>query len=264
MEMSENMTELGVALSKFQGEVNNVSKDKSGYGYKYADLAQILDVVRPLLSKHGLSVIQMPGKSESGVTVSTMILHSSGQWIKSETQLPMETAAKMSAAQAAGSVITYARRYALAAALGIAQEDDDAAKPESGYAVANKVVAASQASTKKAAPASTPANNAMQVSEGKNWKQFCSAAKAKFETLATGGQLRAWAEENDDHLQTLAVQDNALYQDVLAAWKARKTYVDNHPQPAVTTGTEPDPKPADVLADLKKKAGVSDDDEIPF
>lgn len=254
MQMSENLTELGVALSKFQGEVNNVSKDKSGYGYKYADLAQILDVVRPLLSKHGLSVVQMPGKSESGVTVSTMILHSSGQWLQSETQLPMETAAKMSAAQAAGSVITYARRYALAAALGIAQEDDDAAKPESGYAAANKVVAASQASSKKAAPAST---------KGPDWQQFCSAAKAKFETFSTGGQLRAWAEENDDHLQTLAVQDNALYQDLLGAWKARKTYVDNHPQPAVTTGTEPDPKPADVLADLKKKAGVSDD-EIPF
>ena len=251
MQMSENLTELGVALSKFQGEVNNVSKDKSGYGYKYADLAQILDVVRPLLSKHGLSVVQMPGKSESGVTVSTMLLHSSGQWLQSETQLPMDTAAKMSAAQAAGSVITYARRYALAAALGIAQEDDDAAKPESGYAVANKVVAAS----KKAAPASEK--------KGMDWQQFCSAAKSRFETFGTGGQLRAWAEENDDHLQTLAVQDNALYQDLLGAWKARKDYVDNHPQPAVTTGTEPDPNPADVLADLKKKAGVSDE-EIPF
>jgi hypothetical protein len=254
MQMSENLTELGVALSKFQGEVNNVAKDKAGYGYKYADLAQILDSVRPLLSKHGLSVVQMPGKSESGVTVTTMLLHSSGQWLQSETQLPMDTAAKMSAAQAAGSVITYARRYALAAALGIAQEDDDAAKPESGYAVANKVVAASQASAKKAALAST---------KGPDWQQFCSSAKAKFETFSTGGQLRAWADENDDQLQTMAVQDNALYQDLLGAWKARKDYVDNHPQPAVTAGTEPDPNPAEVLADLKKKAGVSDE-EIPF
>jgi hypothetical protein len=256
MQMSESLTELGVALSKFQGEVNNVSKDKSGYGYKYADLAQILEAVRPLLSKHGLSVVQMPGKSDSGVTVTTMLLHSSGQWVQSETQLPMDTAAKMSAAQAAGSVITYARRYALAAALGIAQEDDDAAKPESGYAAANKVVAASQASSaKKAAPAS--------AQKGIDWQKFCSASKSKFETFSTGGQLRAWAEENDDQLQTLAVQDNALYQDLLGAWKARKTYVDNHPQPAVTSGTEPDPNPADVLADLKKKAGVSDE-EIPF
>jgi len=244
MQMSENLTELGVALSKFQGEVNNVSKDKSGYGYKYADLAQILEAVRPLLSKHGLSVVQMPGKSESGVTVSTMILHSSGQWLQSETQLPMDTAAKMSAAQAAGSVITYARRYALAAALGIAQEDDDAAP------------------VKKQSPVSQP-EVSMTVDEKPNWKKFCSSAKAKFETFGTGGQLRAWAEENDDHLQTLAVQDNALYQDLLGAWKARKTYVDNHPQPAVTTGTEPDPNPAEVLADLKKKAGASDE-EIPF
>jgi hypothetical protein len=248
MEMSESLTEIGVALSKFQGEVNNVSKDKSGYGYKYADLAQILDVVRPLLAKHGLSVIQMPGKSDSGVTVSTMVLHTSGQWIKSETELPMDSAAKMSAAQAAGSVITYARRYALAAALGIAQEDDDAKKPESGYEVANKVVAASQGRTAK---------------PKKDWPEFVAAAKAKFETFTTGGQLRAWAEENKDALDTMAVQDNALYQDVLGAWKARKTYVDNHPQPAVTMGNEPDPNPADVLADLKKKAGISDE-EIPF
>ena len=248
MEMSESLTELGVALSKFQGEVNNVSKDKSGYGYKYADLAQILDVVRPLLAKHGLSVVQMPGKSDSGVTVSTMVLHSSGQWVKSETQLPMDTAAKMSAAQAAGSVITYARRYALAAALGIAQEDDDARKPESGYEVANKVVAASQGRTAK---------------PKKDWPEFVAAAKAKFETFTTGGQLRAWAEENKDALDTMAVQDNALYQDVLGAWKARKTFVDNHPQPAVTLGEEPDANPKQVLDDLKKKAGISDE-EIPF
>lgn len=248
MEMSESLTELGVALSKFQGEVNNVSKDKSGYGYKYADLAQILDVVRPLLAKHGLSVVQMPGKSDSGVTVSTMVLHNSGQWIKSETQLPMDTAAKMSAAQAAGSVITYARRYALAAALGIAQEDDDARKPESGYEVANKVVAASQGRTAK---------------PKKDWPEFVAAAKAKFETFTTGGQLRAWAEENKDALDTMAVQDNALYQDVLGAWKARKTFVDNHPQPAVTLGEEPDANPKQVLDDLKKKAGISDE-EIPF
>jgi hypothetical protein len=248
MEMSESLTEIGVALSKFQGEVNNVSKDKSGYGYKYADLAQILDVVRPLLAKHGLSVIQMPGKSDSGVTVSTMVLHTSGQWIKSETELPMDSAAKMSAAQAAGSVITYARRYALAAALGIAQEDDDAKKPESGYEVANKVVAASQGKSAK---------------PKKNWPEFVAAAKSKFESFTTGGQLRAWADENQDSLDTLAVQDNALYQDVLGAWKSRKTYVDNHPQPAVTTGLEPDPNPAEVLADLKKKAGISDE-EIPF
>ena len=256
MEMSESLTEIGVALSKFQGEVNNVSKDKSGYGYKYADLAQILDVVRPLLAKHGLSVVQMPGNSDSGVTVSTMLLHSSGQWIKSETQLPMDSAAKMSAAQAAGSVITYARRYALAAALGIAQEDDDAKKPESGYEVANKVVAAAQRKTEK------PKEASLTLNEQPTWKQFCSAAKAKFETLTTGGQLRAWAEENKDKLDTLAVQDNALYQDVLGAWKARKTFVDNHPQPAVTLGEEPDPDPKKVLDDLKKKAGISDE-EIP-
>ncbi len=190
----------------------------------------------------------MPGKSDSGVTVSTMVLHNSGQWIKSETQLPIDSAAKMSAAQAAGSVITYARRYALAAALGIAQEDDDARKPESGYEAANKVVAASQGRAAK---------------PKKNWPEFVTAAKGKFETFTTGGQLRAWAEENKDALDTMAVQDNALYQDVLGAWKAKKTFVDNHPQPAVTLGEEPDANPKQVLDDLKKKAGISDE-EIPF
>lgn len=246
MQMSENLTELGPALSAFQGEVNNVAKEKDGHNYKYADLAAILHEVRPLLKKHGLSVIQMPGHSSTGVTVSTMLLHSSGQWVMSETQLPMETAARMSAAQQAGSVITYARRYALAAALGIAQEDDDAAKPESGWETANKVVKAAQTAKPK-----------------HDWPAFCKASKDKIKVFDTEGQLRAWAEENDDQLQTLAVQDNALYQDLLSAWKERKTFLENHPQPAVTTGSEPDPKPADVLADLKKKAGVSDE-EIPF
>lgn len=127
MRHSENINELAESLSKFQGEVVDVHKGKKGYGYDYADLASLLALVRPLASKYGLSHIQLPFSREDGtVGVTTRIMHVSGQWVESELTMPVDAGKGMSRAQAVGSVITYARRYALAGAFGIAQTDNDA------------------------------------------------------------------------------------------------------------------------------------------
>lgn len=124
--MSE-LNEIATALSKLQGEVLNATKDKQGYNYSYADLAQVLDIARPLMAKNGLSLTQMPTSLSDGkIGLTSMLLHTSGQHIQSFFELPIESAAKMSTAQACGSVITYMRRYALAAIIGIAQTDEDA------------------------------------------------------------------------------------------------------------------------------------------
>lgn len=130
MKKSDSIKELSQAMSLFLGDIENVTKDKAGYSYKYADLAQLLGLVRPSLNRYGLAVMQSIelGENRGGVEyykVCTLLTHLSGEWIESELEMPAVSNKNMNAAQAVGSVGTYARRYALAALLGIAQEDDD-------------------------------------------------------------------------------------------------------------------------------------------
>ena len=89
---------------------------------KYAPLSDVLNAVRPILSKNGLSVLQSPSGDGEHIIVTTTLIHSSGEWIESP-ELVLK--ADKATAQGAGSAITYARRYALSAILGISSEDDD-------------------------------------------------------------------------------------------------------------------------------------------
>jgi len=123
---SESIAKLALALSKLQGEVTDATKDKAAYNYSYADLAGVLCIARPLLLKHELAVSQLCTSDEIGVGVTTVLMHSSGEWIESTITMPTSSVKSGNAAQAAGSIITYARRYALAAILGITQTDNDA------------------------------------------------------------------------------------------------------------------------------------------
>ena len=116
-------------MSKAQAEIGVAVKDATGQigqnkNYKYADLASVQRAAEVALPENGFSVVQRPMPSEKGVCISTMILHSSGEWISDGgLHLPMQKIDP----QGAGSSITYARRYGLAAMLGIVQDDDDAA-----------------------------------------------------------------------------------------------------------------------------------------
>lgn len=124
MNKSEQLNELAGALAKAQGEIENASKSSANphFKSKYADLAEILNTVRPVFSGHGLSVTQLPSYADGIASVETVLMHSSGQWISSVTSAPVGKAD----AQGVGSCLTYLRRYSLAAVAGIAQEDDDA------------------------------------------------------------------------------------------------------------------------------------------
>ena len=131
MNNSIELAELFKALSLFQGELENATKeiDKPGITYKYADLAICINTAKPHLSKNGLAVTQMLGMSENGKqSITTMLTHSSGQYISSETELPqavLHGSSGRNPAQVLGSAITYMRRYCFAAMTGMAQEDDD-------------------------------------------------------------------------------------------------------------------------------------------
>lgn len=126
MNKSESIKNLAGALATFQSEVTNPANSKKvsagKFSYKYAPLDEILNSVRPLLSKNGLSILQAPTSSEGYISVSTILLHSSGEYIELD---PITLKMDKITAQGAGSAITYARRYALSAVLGIASEDDD-------------------------------------------------------------------------------------------------------------------------------------------
>jgi len=126
METSNEINEITAALSSVTAEIKDVSKDVKGYGYKYAAIDSYLAIARPLLSKYGLALIQVPSATAEAVTVTTMLSHTSGQWIRGSLSLPMEMKKGLSMAQCAGMLVTYARRYALAAMLNMAAEDNDA------------------------------------------------------------------------------------------------------------------------------------------
>lgn len=130
MNKSDSIAALSAALSKLQGEVQTLHKDTEGYGYKYVELSSVLDAVRPLLAKYELAVSQLTVNDPLNPTVvgvEGVLMHSSGEWISSTLYMPVEPKKPLSLAQCSGVVISYIRRYQLAAMLSIAQTDTDAA-----------------------------------------------------------------------------------------------------------------------------------------
>lgn len=121
---SEQINELALALCKAQASITGALKDSANpfFKSKYADLASCWDACRKQLTDNGLSVMQTTDIVADTVVVRTTLAHSSGQWISGI--LPVKS--KDDSPQAQGSGITYARRYALAAMVGLAQIDDDA------------------------------------------------------------------------------------------------------------------------------------------
>lgn len=114
--------QIATALAKAQAEIGQPKKDKKGYhGNMYADLAGVIKAIKKPFSDHGLSYVQIPTCTATEVTVKTILFHSSGESIESETTLP----AKIIDPQKAGGAITYARRYSLNAIAGICGDDDD-------------------------------------------------------------------------------------------------------------------------------------------
>lgn len=143
MRTSENLDQIGAALASAQAELSTAKKDSSGYGYNYSDLASVLATAKPVLMKNGLSVTQLVGKSTATeVSLTTILLHTSGQFISEESSIGIPEMNKINVTQKAGAAISYLRRYTLQAILGMASEDNDAstdARPIPQAAVAQKV-----------------------------------------------------------------------------------------------------------------------------
>lgn len=124
MKKSESIIELAKALSAFQGEVKQPMKDKDNpfFKSKYVPLENVVEAITEISAKHGLSFIQLPTNLEDKVGIATLLMHSSGEWIETE---PIYAKPAKNDAQATGSVITYLKRYSLAAVFGITSDEDD-------------------------------------------------------------------------------------------------------------------------------------------
>lgn len=137
MRFSENLSSIASALAKVQAEIKNPIKNQVNKGVmgapKYANLEDTLqEYVRPILSKHGMSVFQPIKSDEAGrVGVCTVLLHETGEFIEGdyvfcEVKVPTNASGKeiLTQGQATGVNITYLRRYSLNAALGINGDKD--------------------------------------------------------------------------------------------------------------------------------------------
>jgi hypothetical protein len=144
---SDQINELATALAKAQAKIRGAVKDSANPFFKssYADLQSVWDAIREPLAANGLAVVQTTDTNEAGqLQLVTTLMHSSGQWIQGRFPiLPLKQEP-----QAIGSATSYARRYALAALVGVYQTDDDAEQAQArGPTVSNRAPTASSNNT---------------------------------------------------------------------------------------------------------------------
>lgn len=168
MSRSESVNELATALAKAQGEMKTPDKNKTAkiptktggsYQYSYADLSEVIECIRKPLAANGLShVFTM----ERGA-IQLRLMHTSGQWISSDLDLPSNQDIKMF-----GGTITYLRRYMLCAMLDIHADEDTDSAPEDGATYTER----------RPAPAKTPRPTTTAPVAVKPVNAFQEAAKS--------------------------------------------------------------------------------------
>jgi len=122
MRTSETLSKIAPALVKAINAMDGVKKDAKGNFGKHATLEGVIEASHGPLSENGLTVLQGPGPLDgNAITLTTRLLHESGEWIETDFSLPMGKVDP----QGAGSAVSYARRYSLMAMLNIAAVDDD-------------------------------------------------------------------------------------------------------------------------------------------
>lgn len=174
----ENATydEVASALVKAQKEFGPALKSSTNPHFKsrYADLAACVEAVIDALNNNGIALTQRVSPSENGVIVETVFIHESGEMINcGQLHVP---AAKQDA-QGYGSALTYARRYSLMAACGIAPEDDDGN-------------AATRAGTVSQAPIADITEHLLAIENSENSDQLALAYKAAYQACLGNQQLQ--------------------------------------------------------------------------
>ncbi len=171
--MAEETVKLVTALVECQKQFKNLGVNKKGYNYEYLTLDKLIDETRDILAQNGLVVVQTMRVTEGGKNLlKTALMHVSGGVIEGEYVLEPVDVGKSNAAQKMGASITYARRYTLAALLGIAQADSDGVNPNSKpEPPAKKPPVKKSAPTKTMSELQTRLSNAIKAGniDGRQW-----------------------------------------------------------------------------------------------
>lgn len=179
------MKELAAALAKAQSQVRHAIKDSKNPGFRssYADLTSVWDACREALTKNGLSVVQKTDFDAGEIWLETMLIHASGEHISSRYPLRPVKADP----QGYGSAMTYARRYCLAAIVGVvADEDDD------GNAASNR----STAAVKPVAPAKPAEPEAPRENPADAAREWANQAITEIGQIKTQRDYDDWLAKN--------------------------------------------------------------------
>ena len=123
---SDEINELAAAMAKAQGAIGAIGKNAKSHRHRYADLHAYLEAIRKPLSDNELAITSRISPDDDGQeAVHTMIIHSSGQWMKSVIKIQPADPTNI---QSYGTAITYIRRYAIVSLLNLVAEDDDGEK----------------------------------------------------------------------------------------------------------------------------------------
>lgn len=203
METSAEIGELAKALASAQGVMQAAMKDAENPAFKrgnsvskYADLASVWEACRAALSANGLCIIQGAETDEAGVRITTTLAHGSGQWMRSTLAIGCGDTA-----HAIGSAITYGRRYALAAMVGVAPEEDDDGNEASG------VRGQQNGQREQPRRLADVAREAAQTSEpDPKYDAALGSLIVLGKQSATGDDLQAWCREHAKTYRALPVR----------------------------------------------------------
>ena len=191
---SENVGKLAEALSKAQSSMTEAKEDSKNPFFKsnYADLTSVWRACKDSLSNNGLAISQVTGFMEGQLFLVTTLIHSSGEWMKGYYPLYLSKQDP----QAVGSAITYARRYALAAIVGVCKEgeDDDAEKAQDRKAPKEMISDDQLKQLIKAVGTDTEAKDI--ILKRFSVKAFNEIPKESFATMMTWLETRAKEKAN--------------------------------------------------------------------
>lgn len=214
------MKQIAEALVKAQKGFSPALKQSNNphFRSKYADLATCVEAVIDALNDNGIALMQMTHECQDGVTVETVFVHTSGELLSAGK---LHVPAAKHDAQGYGSALTYARRYSLMAACGIAPEDDDGnaavkTPPRGG------VISATQQAKPEPKPQEPVKGMAEVVDFAMNmFIQFLPTAN-------TEAELNAFWKDNKEAVAKIKAHDESLYVDLLAKFKARKDEINGN------------------------------------
>lgn len=212
MNTSESIAKIAPALLQAQRAITFAVKDAKNPHFKstYADLSSVIDATKPALNEAGICFIQMPAPSDrDSLALTTRLIHESGEWIESTATCPLQK----SDPQGYGSAVTYLKRYSLASAVGLYQEDDD------GNA-ASKTVKATHTG-----PVITP-RGGIGDDLPDDWKTYLKDLAAEATELVRAGNLKAALEainrDNLDDAQRIYLE-NQMDSKVRSSLKKKET-----------------------------------------